>query len=329
MKILKKITHNWHIKLIAVILAFILWLYVENLKEREYSLSVPLETRNIPADYIVSNEVPISVNVVLKGKESRLSLIDENVIIAYVDLKHDTEGGKRSIVRIDKNSVPPRISIKEINPRVVDISVEKMQEKLVRIIPVIIEEPPDGYVFQDVIVSPGHVPIQGPESKMNGIDSIYTEDIGIGNLTETTVKEVGINLPFTKISLVNNEVVRVKIVIIEKFVLKRIYGVQVVPINVGEDFNAKIGDAATSVLIKIPKRIERSISREKLGLYVDCVDIDEPGTFPLLIHFETDIDDISLIKIEPRSVDVIVEIKPEIKPELLQDQNIDTSGTGK
>lgn len=215
MKILKKITHNWHIKLISVILAFILWLYVENLKEREYSLSVPIETRNIPADYIVSNEVPISVNVVLKGKESRLSLIDENVIIAYVDLKHDKEGGKRSIVRIDKNSVPPRISIKEINPRVVDISVEKMQGKLVRIIPVIIEEPPDGYVFQDVIVSPEHAQIQGPESKMNGIDSIYTEDIGIGNLTETTVKEVGINLPFTKISLVNDEVVSVKIVIIE------------------------------------------------------------------------------------------------------------------
>lgn len=97
----------------------------------------------------------------------------------------------------------------------------------------------------------------------------------------------------------------------------------------GEDFNAKIGDAAASVLIKIPKRIERSISLEKLGLYADCADIDEPGIFPLLIHFETDIDDISLIKIEPQSVDVTVEIRPEIRPESLQDQNIDTSGTGK
>lgn len=311
MKILKRITHNWHIKLISGILALILWLYVENLKEIEYSLTVPVETRNIPSDYIVSNEAPLSVNVVLKGKESKLSPIDENVIIAYVDLKNDTGSGKRSIVRIDKNSFPRRISIKEINPMVIDISIEKILEKQVKIIPVIIEEPPDGYIYQDVIVNPEQVQIQGPESMINGIDSVYTEDVNIGSLKETTVKEVGVNLPGTKISLVNDETVSVKIVIKEIFVLKRIYGVPVVPINVGEDFNAIIEDATASVVLKITKRIERSISRAKLSLYVDCMDVDEPGTFPLPIQFETDIIDVSLIKIEPRSVDVTVEIIPE------------------
>ncbi len=322
MKILKRITHNWHIKLISGILALILWLYVENLKEIEYSLSVPIETRNIPADYIISNEIPISVNVVLKGKESRLSLIDENVIMAYVDLKNDTGSGKRSIVRIDKNSFPQRISIKEIKPMVIDISIEKILEKQVKIIPVIIEEPPDGYIYQEVIVNPEQVQIQGPESMINGIDSIYTEDINIGSLKETTVKEAGVNLPGTKISLVNDETVSVKIVIKEIFVLKRIYGVPVVPINVGEDFNAIIEDATALVLLKIPKRIEGRISREKLNLYVDCMDVDEPGTFTLPIHFETDIIDVSLIKIEPWSVDVTVEIIPES----LQDKNRDLSG---
>ncbi|MCK5569363.1 MAG: hypothetical protein KAJ15_06575, partial [Spirochaetes bacterium] len=74
---------------------------------------------------------------------------------------------------------------------------------------------------------------------------------------------------------------------------------------------AIIEDATALVLLKIPKRIEGSISREKLNLYVDCMDVDEPGTFTLPIHFETDIIDVSLIKIEPWSVDVTVEIIPE------------------
>ena len=52
------------------------------------------------------------------------------------------------------------------------------------------------------------------------------------------------------------------------------------------------------------------------------MDVDEPGTFTLPIHFETDIIDVSLIKIEPQSVDVTVEIIPES----LQDKNRDLSG---
>ena len=105
MKILKKITHNWHIKLISVALASILWIYVENLKEIVHSYPVPVEIRNIPAEHLVSNELPIHINVILKGNERNLQQIEDNNIKAYVDIKNTTEGERRGIVRIDKKRI--------------------------------------------------------------------------------------------------------------------------------------------------------------------------------------------------------------------------------
>ena len=221
LNILKKITRNWHIKLISIALAFVLWVYVENLKEIEHSYTVLVEIRNIPAEHMVSNELPIHVNVILKGNERNLQQIEGSNIKAYVDIKNTTEGERRGIVKIDKNGIPTRVSIKEINPRAVDIKIEKIWVKIVKVIPVIVEEPPEGYLFQDVVIEPEQVRIMGPASQVAEIDSVYTMDINIGDLTETIVKEVGVHIG-DMLTLVDGEVVSAKIIIKEKFIIKDI-----------------------------------------------------------------------------------------------------------
>ncbi|HEB30166.1 MAG TPA: hypothetical protein ENI15_04740 [Spirochaetes bacterium] len=308
LKILKKITHHWHIKLISIGLAFVLWIYVENLKEIELSYPVPVEIRNIPSEHLVSNELPIHVNVILKGNERNLQQIDHSSIKAYVDIKNTTNGERRGIVKIDKNSIPRSVSIKEISPRVVDIKIEKIQVKMVKVIPVIVEEPPEGYLFQDVVIEPEQVRIKGPDSLVSEIDSIYTNDINVGGLTETIVKEVGMHLE-DKLSLVDEDAVSAKIIIKEKFIIKDIRKSEIASINVREDFSVLIEDVFTSVFFKIPKRLENSISWNKFSLYVDCGGIDDPGTYSLPLLVELNINNVSLVKIEPPSVEVTVEKK--------------------
>ena len=65
------------------------------------------------------------------------------------------------------------------------------------------------------------------------------------------------------------------------------------------------------VFLKIPKRLENSISRNRFSLYVDCGDIDEPGIYTLPLLVKLSINNVSLIKIEPPSVEVTVEKKLE------------------
>ncbi len=307
LKIFKKIIHNWHIKLLSLALAALLWIYVDNIKEKERFLSVPLEIKNIPAEYIVSNSVPNSVKVVLKGKERNLALINENTIKAYIDFENNTKTRVKKIVKIDKDSIPHGVSVKEISPGIIEAGIESIEKKMVKVVPVIIEEPPYGYEVEDVIIEPEEIGIKGPESLMTNIDSVYTKDINIGKLTETTVKEVGINLEDNKLSPVSDRVIDVKVIIKEVYVVKRINNIPIIPVNLKEGLKAVLKDSSVSVLTKIPKRIEKSFTSDQVFAYIECEVIDEPGIFHLPVLFKTEWEGVTFIKFEPRSIEIVIE----------------------
>lgn len=127
LSILKRITYNWHIKLLSLILGFLLWLYVDGIREKERFLSVPTKIINVPQDHLVVSSTPESVKIVLKGRESNLALVDEGMIEAYIDLENSTELETRRRVKIDMNSIPQGVSIKEISPRIIEVRLERME----------------------------------------------------------------------------------------------------------------------------------------------------------------------------------------------------------
>jgi len=309
--VLKKITYKWHIKLLSLGLAAMLWVYVDNLKEKERFVSVPVEVRNIPIGYMLSDGVPPSIKIIFKGKESRLALLDETPVVGYIDLENSEKLERREIIRVDKNSIPQGVSVKEITPRIIDVFIERIEERSVTVVPVITGEPPVGYFFEDVVIDPEQVRVTGPESLIETLESVYTKDINIKNLTETTVKEVGLDLPDEKISVDESMVVSVKIIIKEQFVLKRLEKKDIVPQNLNEGYVAVVGETAVSVLLKVPKRLEREITAESMTVYVDCEDVENVGTFTLPLKVDISGEDITLLKTEPDSVTIEVTEKTE------------------
>jgi hypothetical protein len=310
-RILKKITNKWHIKLLSLGLAAMLWVYVDNLKEKERFVSVPVEVRNIPHGYMLSDGVPSSIKVILKGKESRLALLDETPLIGYIDLENSEKLSRREFIRIDKNSIPQGITVKEITPRIIEVSIEKVEERSVMVIPVITGEPPFGYFFEDVFIDPEKVSVSGPESLIKTLETVYTKDISIKNLTETTVKEVGLDLPDEKIFLDEETVISVKVIIKEQFVLKRIEKKEVLLRNLADHYDAHIEEKEISVLLKVPKRLEREISAESIRIFVDCAEIDETGKFTLPLGADSTVRDVTFLKTEPNTAAIEVGVKKE------------------
>jgi len=62
--IFNRLLYNWHVKLISLFIAFLLWMYVSGLQEQEKLITVKFEVRNLPERYVVSNNIPDTVNVV-------------------------------------------------------------------------------------------------------------------------------------------------------------------------------------------------------------------------------------------------------------------------
>jgi YbbR domain-containing protein len=191
------------------------------------------------------------------------------------------------------------------------VFIERIEERSVTVVPVITGEPPVGYFFEDVVIDPEQVRVTGPESLIETLESVYTKDINIKNLTETTVKEVGLDLPDEKISVDESMVVSVKIIIKEQFVLKRLEKKEIVPQNLSEGYDAFVEDTPISVLFKVPKRLEREITAESIVIYVDCEDIENTGTFTLPLKIDSSREDITLLKAEPGSVTIEVTEKTE------------------
>jgi YbbR domain-containing protein len=306
-KFIKRVIHNWHIKLLSLALAAILWVYVDNLKERERFFSIPLEVRNVPSHHMVSNDLPGTVKVVLKGKESSLALVNEKSLEAYVDFEQRARARSRNIIRVDKESLPRGVTVKEINPAAVEAEVEVVRRKRVKVVPVIFDEPPFGYQLENVEVEPNDVEIRGPVSLVDSIESVYTVDIDVSGITETTIKSVDINLDDDKISLIDNRPVSVKAVVKELYVVERVEEIPIVPVKLNVELRALLPVSSISALVRIPKRMEKGLTREMVVAVVDFTDVNSPGVFYLPVVVRAKIDGVSFINFEPRSVEVTVE----------------------
>jgi len=306
-KIFKRITHNWHIKLLSLVLAGILWIYVNSIQEEERFISVPIEVKNVPDQYLVSSELPEFVQLVLRGRDEYLSLINEGDVVTYIDLEQNSLGETRKIVKVDRRGLPRGISIKEITPRLIDVLLERALRKQVKVVPVIVADLPEGYSFVDVVVEPEAVELQGPESILNETESLYTEEIDIRNLTETTVVEAHIETGNEKLSLVNSETVGVRIVIKEEFAIKRVSDLSIYPINLAEGLVADTGEPEVSALVKFPKRLEKDIKSGQVYAYVDCESITMAGDYDLSLMFQSDVEGVTPVKVEPETITVHIE----------------------
>ena len=306
--------HNWHIKLLSIALAGILWVYVNSIQEKERFLTIPVEVRNMSEDYILSSEPPEFVQLVLRGRDEPLSLINEGDLVGYIDLEMNSQGISKKIVKVERRGIPRCVSIKEIRPRLVDVQIEEARRKSVKVVPVIVTDLPLGYSFERFSLEPPQVEIQGPASIIETVDSVNTKRVDIENMTETTVMDIEVETGSDKVTLVRDQPISIKIFIREEFVLKRVSDVAVFPFNVADGLIPDLGEQKASLLIKLPKRLESDFKDELVYAFVDCIDISDVGDFELSVIFQSGIEEATLVEVEPSMVSVHMVQAPEEAP---------------
>ncbi|MCK4925620.1 MAG: YbbR-like domain-containing protein, partial [Spirochaetes bacterium] len=214
------------------------------------------------------------------------------------------EGETKKIVKVERRGIPRGVSIKEISPRLIDVQLDQAIRKSVKVVPVIVTDLPHGYSFEKFLIEPPSVEIQGPATLITTVESVNTRKVDIGNMTETTVMEIELETGSDKITLVRDQPVSIKIFIREEFVLKRVSSVVILPINVAEGLIPDLGEQEVSVLIKLPKRLESGFKNEQVYAYVDCVEIGETGDYLLPVTFQSDIEEVAFVEVDPPAISV-------------------------
>lgn len=208
----KLLFENLGLKITAVLLSTLLWLFATSRGLSEIALDIPLEFRDIPPGLELMNHSVKMVSLNIKGQERIIRNMRPSDIRVFIDLSKSKTG--EGVYSINKNTIklPPTVTVTNISPSYVKVLLEESVTKTVQVRPVIVGTPESGFYVKSISVIPENVVIEGAKSKVTTVDKIKTETLDITGFKETFNQDLELDTAGTNIRTKTKDV-RVKVVI--------------------------------------------------------------------------------------------------------------------
>ncbi|MDR3592155.1 MAG: CdaR family protein [Negativicutes bacterium] len=157
-------------KILAIILASVLWLYVTNEQNPpvETSLAVPLETRNVVSPLVVV-DTPDSVRVKVRGSRSMIAGLQAQDVSAVLDMRGLGEGRHYAKVAVQ---VPLSLELLEVSPDKVQVRLDTVVSRKLPVEIRLSGTAATGTAVARVLATPEQVTIEGPRSTVDSADKI-------------------------------------------------------------------------------------------------------------------------------------------------------------
>jgi hypothetical protein len=170
---------NIPLKLVSLGLATLLWFVIAGEKTSEMGVSAPLELQNFPKDLEVTGEPVDNVEVRLRASPGIIQRIGPGDVSAQLDLAGLQEG--EHIVHLTDKSIrmPFGVKVVKITPSLLTLNLERTLQKVVPVRPRLVGRPAPGFEVGDVRADPAEVRIAGPRSRVQEVESAFTEPLSI------------------------------------------------------------------------------------------------------------------------------------------------------
>lgn len=203
---------NLGLKIAAVLLSIVLWVFVTSRGQSEISIDVPLEFLNIPPGLEIVNRSVKTVSLSIKGQERLVKNLRPSEIRVSIDLSKARKGESIYYISRDDIKLPHAVTVTNISPSSVKVTTEETISKTVRVVPLIVGEPENGYYVKSVEVSPQTVSVEGLRSTLLKLKSVKTEPIDITGFSESFSQDLKVDYTGRNIRSKVNDV-NVKVVI--------------------------------------------------------------------------------------------------------------------
>ncbi|MCU1245866.1 MAG: YbbR family protein [Acidobacteria bacterium] len=183
------------LKVVALFLAFVVWFIVsaprrERVSERAFA--APLALVGMPREMVITTQVPDTVSVRLRGRVSDLRSLSSQNLEVTVDLSWAQPGEAVITLRPQAINVPPSVEVVSMEPTRMRFRVEQLRQKVVQIRPLLVGQPPPGFVAGTPTLQPDQALISGPLSQMRSVNDVATERIIMTGRTAAFTQSVGV-----------------------------------------------------------------------------------------------------------------------------------------
>jgi|GEM_PF-2214530 len=179
--------NNTAVKILSIILAFILWLYIAGDTTgapgfdltRDFIRGVTVETYNLAGNLEIADMVE-EVDVAVQGPSERLVGLTPDDLEIYVDLG-ELRGGEHQ-VKVRGNA-PYGVEIENIYPSQIQVIIDEIITRQMEVTPQLEGEPVEGYVISDVQVEPESILLEGASRILVNVEELWAV-VNISELEE-------------------------------------------------------------------------------------------------------------------------------------------------
>jgi YbbR domain-containing protein len=201
-----RLTRDWPLKLASLILACGVWLLLAPSQKAssEKSLTIPLETRNVPPGLEVVERPVATVDITLRAPNRLLQEIGPSDLAARLDLDRATVLQQEYALNTSLIEVPKGALVVKISPSKVTIKLERTAAATLEVHATLRGRTAAGFHVDGVEIEPPTVAVQGPESRVRAKDFATTAPVDISGISQPTVFNADIILPRPELRFVSD-----------------------------------------------------------------------------------------------------------------------------
>lgn len=223
---------NLGLKFLSMVLAVTVFLLVNDDKDREITVRVPV-AYSLPDDKVLVSERLDEVRVTIKGPWRRLRKFDERELGRIsLDLRNAPTG--EISITPDLVNAPSGVTIAAISPRTMRVTFDKRAEKLVEVIPAVAGRAQHGYMLLEIKSEPATAKVRGAEKLLAALPSVRTREVSLEGRTETFTAPTHL-VPPDGIEVVGSDAVTVHVQIDEELVTRKVPSLMVTMKGEGVD----------------------------------------------------------------------------------------------
>jgi hypothetical protein len=291
---------NVPLKLVSLGLAGLLWFVIAGEKTSEMGISAPLELQNFPKDFEVTGEPVDNVEVRLRASPGIIQRIGPGDVSAQVDLAGLQEG--EHIIHLTDKSVrmPFGVNLVKITPSILTLNLERTLQKVVPVRPRLVGRPAPGFEVGEVKAEPSEVRIAGPRSRIQEMESAFTEALSVEGAQSNVSDVVNMGLDDPLLRVLGSPRVRATVRIQEVEGERALDG-HPIEVRGGE---GTIRPPAVRVVVAGPASLLASLAPSDVRPWVDLSAGAPGGTVPVTVDLAPGHAGLRLKEVSPPSVSV-------------------------
>ena len=286
--------HNFGYKLLAILLAVVVWAIIQGEQIQEVNREILVEI-HVPPEYGVRGDLLRIKAATIRGPQAWLLEVPKR-LTAEIFVPPGKIGEHH--VRLSKDDVKnlnERLELIIHEPNLV-LYVDKLMERSVPIKETIHGAPAEGFTVEKVTIEPKNVTVKGIRKDVMDLRTIYTEPVDVTGLHERKTQEARLISPGLGFEALSQDTVKVQLQVGNSKVNKRFSNI---PVEiVGATRRTKITPQFVSILVQGVPNVLNNLQRSDFKAFIEVRSLG-PG------RYEED------IKVKIPADTALIEIFPE------------------